>query len=52
MDLELVKVKRDDGAEADIRQEWVDEWVNNGWTVVDPEPQAARRGRPPKDSTQ
>lgn len=28
----LVRLSRTDGEVADVRPEWVDEWMSNGWT--------------------
>ena len=35
---DLIRMTRADGAIADVRPDWVDEWAGRGWKLPDAEP--------------
>lgn len=46
--MQLVKMRRDDGHEADVHPEMVDDYKTGGYVVIDEPAPAKRRGRPRK----
>lgn len=32
--MDLIRMTRDDGAVADVRPDWVEEWTGNGWSIA------------------
>lgn len=32
--MDLIRMTRDDGAVADVRPDWVEEWRGNGWSIA------------------